>query len=325
MRHHDGRSCRTPGDDERRATTPPGAMARSAGRSRASRPPPRGRSPPSIASAAALTSREFVERPAQAHVAGLARGQPLPEPFELEQPPVRGHLPAHPEQGVLERADPGLPERGHRVEHAVVEARRGPQHLDRLASTRPAACSPTQTRSPTVPACARPSATARSTSSSLAPVSPCLPRSLSNGSSVTRVEVHPLLPQEVQAAGSGPASSRGCPRPGSCRRGRRASGCGRRGARPAWRGSRGRCRACRASASVPRCASARARGRAGVPGDVDVPGQQLLDLPLVVGEQREVEVDAGVAEVVADALPDGDHLGVVGDGAQEDRVSHRSS
>jgi hypothetical protein len=62
-----------------------------------------------------------------------------------------------------------------------------------------------------------------------------------------------------------------------------------------------------------------------VPGDVHVSREQLLDLPLVVGEEREVEVDACVAKVVPDAFPDGDHLGVVRDRAQQDGLSHRSS
>ena len=53
---------------------------------------------------------------------------------------------------------------------------------------------------------------------------------------------------------------------------------------------------------------------------IDVAREERLDLALVVGEEGEVEVHPLLAEVVADALPDGHHLGVVGDGAKEDLV-----
>jgi hypothetical protein len=59
-----------------------------------------------------------------------------------------------------------------------------------------------------------------------------------------------------------------------------------------------------------------------VPGDVHVAGEERLDLTLVVREEREVHRDALEPEVLADALPDGDDLGVVGDGGDEDGVVH---
>jgi hypothetical protein len=52
---------------------------------------------------------------------------------------------------------------------------------------------------------------------------------------------------------------------------------------------------------------------------------RVQHLPLVVGEEREVEGHARVAEVLADAFPDGDDLGVVGDGAEQHRAIRRAA
>src|SRR5262245_33256694 len=50
-----------------------------------------------------------------------------------------------------------------------------------------------------------------------------------------------------------------------------------------------------------------------VPGDVDVPRDELFDLPLVVREQREIERHALLAKIIANALPDRDDLRIVRD------------
>lgn len=71
---------------------------------------------------------------------------------------------------------------------------------------------------------------------------------------------------------------------------------------------------------APLCAYVR---EARVPRDVDVPMQEGLELPLVVGEQREVDGEAVRLEVLAHSLPEGDDLRVVRDGSnQHCRISH---
>jgi hypothetical protein len=64
-------------------------------------------------------------------------------------------------------------------------------------------------------------------------------------------------------------------------------------------------------------------GQRAVPGDVDVAAEQRLDLAVVGREEGEVDDDAVLAEVVAEALPQRDRPGIGGDGAdQEKNVLH---
>src|SRR5215203_119807 len=97
------------------ASTPSGSSRVRAGRTSDSRPPPRGRSPPSTAIAAAVIGstgggeRLLVrKRGDETLVAFLAGRHPFVQPFKLEQAPVRRILPAHGE----ERADEVLALRG---------------------------------------------------------------------------------------------------------------------------------------------------------------------------------------------------------------------
>ena len=60
-------------------------------------------------------------------------------------------------------------------------------------------------------------------------------------------------------------------------------------------------------------------GEGRVPGDVDVASEVGLHLALVVGVEDVIEVEAPRHKVFAEALPDGDHLGVVGHSAHEKR------
>src|SRR5581483_4584511 len=62
-------------------------------------------------------------------------------------------------------------------------------------------------------------------------------------------------------------------------------------------------------------------GSARVPGDVDLAGEQRLDEALVVRVEDVVGRDAGLAEVVTEALPDRDDPRVVGDGADEEEIA----
>lgn len=60
-----------------------------------------------------------------------------------------------------------------------------------------------------------------------------------------------------------------------------------------------------------------------VPRDVDVPMQEGLELPLVVGEQCEIDDQAVRLEMLSHSFPKGDDLGVVRDGSnQQCRISH---
>jgi len=60
-----------------------------------------------------------------------------------------------------------------------------------------------------------------------------------------------------------------------------------------------------------------------VPRDVDVPVQEGLELPLVIGEQREVDDQAVALEMLAHSFPKRDDLRVVRDGSnQQCRISH---
>ena len=57
----------------------------------------------------------------------------------------------------------------------------------------------------------------------------------------------------------------------------------------------------------------------GVPRDIDPIAEQSLDLRFIVREQHEIHLDRRAPEVLADALPDRDDLGVI-----RDRSDHKS-
>ncbi|COY18390.1 Uncharacterised protein [Mycobacterium tuberculosis] len=63
-------------------------------------------------------------------------------------------------------------------------------------------------------------------------------------------------------------------------------------------------------------------GQVGVPGDVDVAGDQRIDQPRVVGVEHEIHLGVrafGVLEVAADAFPNRDHVGCVCDCSHDER------
>ena len=59
-----------------------------------------------------------------------------------------------------------------------------------------------------------------------------------------------------------------------------------------------------------------------VPGDVDVAGEQLLDLPLVIRKEREVERRALLAKIFANAFPYRDDFRIVRNGSEQNRLIH---
>src|SRR5581483_4038879 len=61
-----------------------------------------------------------------------------------------------------------------------------------------------------------------------------------------------------------------------------------------------------------------------VPRHVDATAGEVFDLALVVRIQDVVERQSLLGEPTPEALPDRHHLGVVGDGAEDQRVAHRS-
>src|SRR6266496_3834799 len=57
-----------------------------------------------------------------------------------------------------------------------------------------------------------------------------------------------------------------------------------------------------------------------VPSDIDVPLEQLLNLPLVVREQCKVKQHALLMKVFADALPDRHDFGIVSNRAKKNGI-----
>src|SRR6185295_12309798 len=111
-----------------RASCPPGRSRESEGRSRASRPPPRGRSPPSTATTdigAGITSFLLfeIERFVEAGVAFLAGSHPHLEPLEFQHPAMLGILPFHGEEALLEALELLLGIPRLRAEHTLVNGR----------------------------------------------------------------------------------------------------------------------------------------------------------------------------------------------------------